>query len=615
MEFKNIRYCIGTLLALVVSISNAQLNTFSDTWEQRSYTSPYFFDSVIAPNDVGDVVVTVDASSKTAKVLPTHFANNIGHWVGNNILTDGVRLPLLRTSNTNYLRFPGGNTSNRYFWDGNVPDSTLPDPIIDDGGVVNGEDSWRLKPDDYLHLCDSMNSVPVVCVNLSYARYGVPSTRIEDAAHYAANFVRYMNDTLNGNVQYWEIGNENYGKWQAGYEVNGVKITGSIYGDLFNVFADSMRAADSTIKLGAVIRNRDGQSNDWTKLVLEKVENSADFLISHEYFISKPNENDVTYAEMMSMVKEISEDRVNIQNMVSSYTSKNFDHFPIAMTEFNSNSGNRETAMANSIFVSQVIMEQIKNRFGMSMLWDIQDGTDADGGDHGFLSNNDPDVPNFTARPNFYLYHYLPKFVGGDLISTSTNDTTVQVYGSIFQGGELGFIVVNTTGFSKTIQLDISNSSSKTHLFWYEMRADDEADYKIYINEKTTTLSEGGPTNYTNISPYGRRVDGNFKIEAKPFSINFVAYADSQYVGGISNVSSNHLRVWPNPSNSVFEVTSTSAAKEISVADAFGRELKNQRINNQNQFQIDLSEFPTGTYFLKVVHQYGIEYRKLIKSN
>ena len=43
------------------------------------------------------------------------------------------------------------------------------------------------------------------------------------------------------------------------------------YGDVFNVFADSMKAADPTIKIGAVlISDRTGAYNDWSKQVLSK---------------------------------------------------------------------------------------------------------------------------------------------------------------------------------------------------------------------------------------------------------------------------------------------------------------------------------------------------------
>ena len=50
---------------------------------------------------------------------------------------------------------------------------------------------------------------------------------LQTAASYAASFVRHMNQTLGANIKYWEVGNENYGPWQAGYIVNGDTIDGT----------------------------------------------------------------------------------------------------------------------------------------------------------------------------------------------------------------------------------------------------------------------------------------------------------------------------------------------------------------------------------------------------
>ena len=102
-----------------------------------------------------------------------------------------------------------------------------------------------------------------------------------------------MNNDLNANIKYWEVGNENYGSWQAGYEVNGNQIDGTDYGSIFNVFVDSMKAADPSIKIGAVIFPHDNNYNNWTRKVLQQVENSADFLIIHDYFKRKNNPNNV----------------------------------------------------------------------------------------------------------------------------------------------------------------------------------------------------------------------------------------------------------------------------------------------------------------------------------
>ena len=69
-----------------------------------------------------------------------------------------------------------------------------------------------------------------------------------------------------------------------------------------------MKAADTSIKIGAVLFPHDVVYNNWSKQVLQKVENKADFLIIHDYFKRKPNPNNVTYQEMLTSLNEVQQD-------------------------------------------------------------------------------------------------------------------------------------------------------------------------------------------------------------------------------------------------------------------------------------------------------------------
>ena len=65
-------------------------------------------------------------------------------------------------------------------------------------------------------------------------RYGTSANPVAAAAHLAADWVRYDN----GRTKFWEIGNESYGNWEAGYSIDVSKnkdgqpefITGALYG-------------------------------------------------------------------------------------------------------------------------------------------------------------------------------------------------------------------------------------------------------------------------------------------------------------------------------------------------------------------------------------------------
>ena len=318
-----------------------------------------------------------------------------------------------------------------------------------------------------------------------------------------------------------EVGNELYGSWEAGHEVDGNVITGSEYGDIFNVFVDSMKAADPSIKIGAVCYPIDESYNYWTRGVLQKVENiGADFLVIHDYFKRKPNPNNVTYEEMLNSVIEVQQDVSNMKEMVLNYTSKDADYFPIAMTEFNSKTGAREISMANALFITNVLAEQIKHGIQMSLLWNLENGLGQDGGDHGVLARNSPEVDDHTPRPTYYAYYLMQQYFGDKMIFSYCPDTSVISYSTTFSNDGISFILINTSNTSKVIE--INSNYNKSDYYWHELYANNETDKKIYINGQTSENIEGGPMNYFEIASYHRPYENNSKFELKPYSITFV---------------------------------------------------------------------------------------------
>ena len=394
---------------LCFQFENAQLTTFFENWEPREFNVPSQL--ILSPsiNANATVNVNVNPSNEIAEILPTHFGTNLTHFLGESSLNETDFMDNLNNLGDVFFRYPGGNGSNQFFWDGNVPSSILNDAQITVNDLIDGS-GWRISPDDFANVLIQTNSNGIIAVNASYAIYGTDPNPIEVAAGYAADFVRHMNNDLNANIKYWEVGNENYGPWQAGYSVNGNQITGSDYGTIFNVFVDSMKAADPSIKIGAVVFPHDGNYNNWTRRVLQEVENTADFLIIHDYFKRKNNPNNVTFPEMMIAVSEVQQDVNNVNSMVSSYTSKPSGYFPIAMTEYNSKTGEREIAMANAIFIARVLGEQIKHQIGMSLIWSFQNGLDSYGGDHGITARNSTIVPKNTPRPVYFVNRYMNQF-------------------------------------------------------------------------------------------------------------------------------------------------------------------------------------------------------------
>ena len=589
---------------LCFQFENAQLTTFFENWEPREFNVPSQL--ILSPsiNANATVNVNVNPSNEIAEILPTHFGTNLTHFLGESSLNETDFMDNLNNLGDVFFRYPGGNGSNQFFWDGNVPSSILNDAEITVNDLIDGS-GWRISPDDFANVLIQTNSNGIIAVNASYAIYGTDPNPIEVAAGYAADFVRHMNNDLNANIKYWEVGNENYGPWQAGYSVNGNQITGSDYGTIFNVFVDSMKAADPSIKIGAVVFPHDGNYNNWTRRVLQEVENTADFLIIHDYFKRKNNPNNVTFPEMMIAVSEVQQDVNNVNSMVSSYTSKPSGYFPIAMTEYNSKTGEREIAMANAIFIARVLGEQIKHQIGMSLIWSFQNGLDSYGGDHGITARNSTIVPKNTPRPVYFVNRYMNQFFGDKMIWSYSSDTSINSYVTKFDNGDMGMLVVNHTSNSKVVEFDFGSAQLKNSFFWYEVNASNETDKKIFINNQTSNLSEGGPENYTQIAAFTRPNDGNTKFEIKPFSVTFIANANNTVGQLTTNLESIYFN---NPFQDHITFFGDNVPEKTTIFDLNGAAVLSSKSKT-----IDASNLSSGIYFIVIEIQGKRSVHKTIK--
>ncbi len=603
-EIKNKFYCVLFFNLLLMNNLFSQLNSFYEDWEPRVLNFPENSLLQNDPTSNSNVTINFNISNILGEILPSHLGTNLTHFLGESVLNQADFMDNIKGLNNFTFRYPGGNGSNQFFWDGNLPSSILNDSQITINNLIDGS-GWRISPDDFVQILDSVNGKGIIAVNASYARYGTSPNPIQTAASYAANFVRHMNQNLGANIKYWEVGNENYGPWQAGYVVNGDTINGSKYGDIFNVFADSMKAADPSIKIGAVLFPHDGVYNDWSKEVLQKVQNTADFLIIHDYFRRKPNPNNVTYQEMLNSISEVQQNVNNVNNMVTSYTNKPSGYFPIAMTEFNSKTGEREISMANAIFISQVLCEQIKNNIGMSLLWSFQNGLDSHGGDHGMTARNSTVVQNNTPRPVYYVYYYLNKFLGDKLVFSYSNDPDINCYVSTFSSGEIGMVVVNTSQFNKTVEFSATSSFTKDNFYWYEMNAIDETDKKIYVNDLTTVNLEGGP-DFNNVPAFYRPVNNNYKFNIKPYSVNFIA--NSNDLTSIKNIKDLEIKVYPNPFDESISLIPNIQYESIIIYDINGK-----KVLETSENIINTKPLKKGIYILKILDSRFHKQFKIIK--
>jgi hypothetical protein len=97
-----------------------------------------------------------------------------------------------------------------------------------------------------------------------------------------------------------------------------------------------------------------------------------------------------------------------------------------------------------------------------------------------------------------------------------------------------------------------------------------------------------------------------------------VAYVDNVYfhnnqVLGADNFEVSKFEVYPNPTNGVWNVTSTSQISNISLLDVLGKEVLTLSPNNKKA-SIDASSLRTGIYFAKIQGANGSKTLKLVRQ-
>jgi alpha-L-arabinofuranosidase len=537
------------------AIANTQ-GFFLDNWQAKTFSVPAT-QTVTKPAVVGPVTITVDLGQEITKVSNYIYGNNTNPFMGN-----FVSAPVLMTNLTNLspniLRFPGGSLSDVYFWDqSSQAPADAPAQLLDDNGNASTADywfgnnplNWTMTLDNYYTVLQQTNSTGLITVNYGYARYGTGANPVENAAHYAANWVRYDK----GRTKYWEVGNEIYGNYEAGYRIDPAQNKdgqpqiqdGTTYGTHFKIFADSMRAAaaqvgNTGIKIGIVVDGENdadgaslGQVSNWNANVLTAEGNSADFFVVHNYYTGyNTNDSPITILNTASAVTSSMMTWIKSSAVVAGAKQ-----MPVAMDEWNIFSEGSQQMVSNVAGLHAVLVlgEALKNQISMASRWDLANAWD-NGNDQGMFSNSAPDedaepnTPAWSPRPAFYYMYYFQKFVGDRLVSTSTTSSDVASYGSSFSSGQAGVILVNKTAGAHVVVVNFKNFRAGSNYYYYALGGgtdNNSFSHKVYVNGSGPAGDSGGPANYLNIPANTAAIAGGIAVTIPAYGAIFLV-ADSK---------------------------------------------------------------------------------------
>ena len=476
--------------------------------------------------------ITVDASAVITRIPRSVFGHNANTWM-TAMITEPAFMTHITQLHPHIIRWPAGSGSDVYFWNcspGELPADAPPMLMDKNGnkkrpgyffGKTTGVRSASL--DEYYMMLQETGNEGLFTVNYGYARYGTSANPVATAAHLAADWVRYDH----GRTRYWEIGNENFGDWEAGYRIDTTTnrdgqpavLTGSLYARHFKIFADSMRKAAAelgvTIYIGAVTAEAEPMFYDtrcrknWNTEMIKELHDQADFYVVHNYFTPYKKNSDAT---------EILYDAATIPTRMMKYVTQSLavngaTIKPIAMDEWNMFATGSEQQVSNisGVFAVIVMGETLSNRFGMAARWDLLNGWGG-GNDHGLFSAGDePGIAKWTARPSFYYLYFLQEMLGDRLVKVSVQgDTSLRAYASTFSSGELNITLANVSATERVAVIDMQHFAAGRRYYWYTLQGgDDNGEFsrKVFVNGHAPASAAGGPDDYAGIPAWSAAAD------------------------------------------------------------------------------------------------------------
>ncbi|WP_378982135.1 alpha-L-arabinofuranosidase [Pedobacter lithocola] len=537
--------------AKIDGISFQPQDAFFSDWSVKKLSLPIYQDENPISN-LATTIISVNTSKVLNKVTPYINGNNANPFSGQ-MVTEGKLISHIKNLEPGLIRFPGGDISSLYFWDRNKKEkpSDIPSAIFTSNGdstttdiwYGKNDEPWTLSLENYYKLLELTSSKGIITVNYGYARYGLSENPVQQAAHLAADWVRYDN----GRTKFWEVGNESYGYWEPGWKIdialNKDKqpqlMNGKLYGKHFKVFADSMRRAASEkgfkISIGAQLISRPTDKNinpaepSWNKDYFEQAEDYADYYIIHDYYTNH-GEN--------SSVKTILNSATTQTEIIKNYLRSSFlesgrQEKPIAMTEWNIfATGNKQKISSIAGVHATICMgEMLKANFAMAARWDLLGKYD-NGNDFGTISIGDePDNSDkWNPRPVFFYMYYFKKLFGDHMVESLVDgNADILAYASKFSSGETSIVVVNKAKSDEVVSLNINNTTAFKYCYTYTLEGSENNDFsrKILVNSIGPTGVSGGPSNYTNL-PAKRFIISNGKINVKipKYGVVFIIAAD-----------------------------------------------------------------------------------------
>lgn len=452
--------------------------------------------------------LSVNANQTVRTVDEKVFGVNAVLWDGNTATPQTISL--LQAAGVRTIRIPGGSLSDEYHWRTNT-------------NLANTW-TWSAGFDKYTTLITGLNAQAFVTVNygtgtpqeaaawVAYANapsnilgtgsdvaIGVDSKGYDwkTAGYWSAlrnsaplgtndgmNFLRISRASPIG-LQYWEIGNENYGTWESDEQT--VKNDPYTYAIRTKDYIAKMKAVDPTIKIGVVSQPGEDDNvnntshpatnprtgavhNGWTPVMLTTLKAAPavtpDYLIYHRYE-QAPKADAIGWGgayesddTLLQKAKTWPNDATALRQQLSDYLGGVGAGVQLIVTENNSvygKPGKQTTSLVNGLYLADSICNVMQTEINGLLWWDLRNGVETGNnndstlygwrnyGDYGIIASASGSTTVYDPYPTYYAFKMLSNFArGGDtVVSAASNNTLLSLFAVKRANGSLGLLVIN----------------------------------------------------------------------------------------------------------------------------------------------------------------------------
>jgi hypothetical protein len=458
------------------------------------------------------LAVTINAGQRVRTVAPQLLGVNLTWWDTN--LNTSATQQMVQSAGLNMFRFPGGSSSDDFHfnapptYNGEGTDGSMASFIDSVAGVGMATiDYGSGSPQEaaaflaYLEApvgnsaaigsgqewSDSMSSWQTV--NWQSAGYWASLRAAAPLAHDdGLNFLR-LDHPAPFNIQYWEIGNEEYGNWEVDHHT--AQHDPATYIGFAKQFATFAAQIDPTISIGLDVGSPGNDYNNWSGNILQQSATQGfmpGFLSDHNYVQAPGSESDSGL-----LLHTVSDSSTSYDWAVraAGYATLLLDHLGPAgynvhllATEFNSvytNPGKQTTSLVNGLFVADSLGVLLETPYDGADVWDLRNSFDTgnnnssglygwrQGGDYGILGSPNGSPPASGADvpyPTYFAEQLASKIIqaGGEVVQTSSDNSSLSAYSVLEPNGHLDLLVINKSASSTlSEQIQIAGFQPQPH--------------------------------------------------------------------------------------------------------------------------------------------------------